>query len=84
MDLVDYSEARFNEVVTEYKAFLKQIGLEARQFVPISARNGFNVDQAPSNEMAWYTGPTITQMLDTFAPPKSLAELPLRFPIPDV
>jgi bifunctional enzyme CysN/CysC len=84
MDLVDFSEARFNEVVTEYKAFLSQIGLEARQFVPVSARSGFNVDAAAPNEMPWYNGPTITQMLDTFEPPKSLAELPLRFPIQDV
>jgi len=84
MDLVDFSEARFNEVVAEYKSFLAQIGLEARQFVPVSARNGFNVDSAAPQEMPWYTGPTITQMLDTFEPPKSLAELPLRFPIQDV
>lgn len=84
MDLVDYSEARFNEVVAEYKVFLKQIGLEARQFVPVSARNGFNVDRPAQNEMPWYTGATVTQMLDTFEPPKSLHELPLRFPIQDV
>ncbi len=84
MDLVDFSQARFDEVVAEYKAFLSQIGLEARQFVPVSARNGFNVDAPAPAEMPWYSGPTITQMLDTFEPPKSLAELPLRFPIQDV
>jgi bifunctional enzyme CysN/CysC len=84
MDLVGFSEARFREVVAEYQAFLTQIGLEARQFVPISARNGFNVDAPARTEMPWYSGPTITQMLDTFEPPKSLAELPLRFPVQDV
>jgi bifunctional enzyme CysN/CysC len=84
MDLVDHSEERFNEVVVDYKAFLKQIGLEARQFVPVSARNGFNVDTPARNVMPWYTGPTVTQMLDTFEPPKTLEELPLRFPIQDV
>lgn len=84
MDLVDHSEARFNEVVAEYKAFLKQIGLEARQFVPVSARNGHNVDKAAPEQMPWYTGSTVTQMLDTFEPPKTLNELPLRFPIQDV
>lgn len=89
MDLVDYSEERFNEVVAEYQKFLTQIGLEARQFVPISARNGVNVanrtvGEGEASPMAWYTGPTITEMLDTFSPPKSLTELPLRFPIQDV
>jgi len=84
MDLVDFSQRRFQEVVTEYKAFLAQIGLEARQFVPVSARNGYNVDKAARSEMPWYDGPTITQMLDTFEPPKTLVELPLRFPVQDV
>ena len=89
MDLVDHSETVFNEIVTEYKAFLSQIGLEARTFVPVSARNGFNVANrvpAGSSEqpMAWYTGPTITDMLDTFDLPKSLSAQPLRFPIQDV
>src|SRR6266853_3071763 len=43
MDLVNFSEKVFNDVVAEYKIFLEQIGLEARTFVPISARNGYNV-----------------------------------------
>lgn len=43
MDLVNFSEETFNAVVAEYRQFLSQIGLEARTFVPISARNGFNV-----------------------------------------
>src|SRR4029450_10350885 len=34
MDLVEHSEERFKEVVAEYEEFLRQIGLEARQFVP--------------------------------------------------
>jgi bifunctional enzyme CysN/CysC len=34
--------------------------------------------------MSWYTGPSITDMLDTFEPPKALNELPLRFPVQDV
>jgi bifunctional enzyme CysN/CysC len=84
MDLVDFSQKRFQEVVTEYKAFLAQIGLEAREFVPVSARNGYNVDKAARSEMPWYDGPTITQMLDSFEPPKTLVELPLRFPVQDV
>jgi bifunctional enzyme CysN/CysC len=84
MDLVDFSQARFEEVVAEYKAFLSQIGLEARQFVPVSARNGYNVDKSARAEVPWYTGPTITEMLDTFEPPKTLVELPLRFPVQDV
>lgn len=88
MDLVDYSEQAFNDVVAEYSAFLKQIGLTARKFVPIAARHGVNVvgrlDDAGTAKMAWYKGPTVVDMLDTFEPPKPLHDLPLRLPLQDV
>jgi bifunctional enzyme CysN/CysC len=42
MDLVDYKQEVFDQVVLDYTAFLKEIGMEAHAFVPISARNGFN------------------------------------------
>ena len=63
---------------------LTQIGLEARTFVPISARNGYNVASRSPEVMPWYDGPSITEMLDQFEPPKQLTELPLRFPVQDV
>ena len=84
MDLVDYRQDVYDQVTRDYSAFLKEIGMEARQFVPISARNGFNVASKDGDEMAWYTGPSITDMLDTFELPKSLVEQPLRFPIQDI
>jgi bifunctional enzyme CysN/CysC len=84
MDLAGYSQQTFNDVVSEYRNFLTQIGLEARTFVPISARNGFNVATRSPEVMPWYDGPSITEMLDQFEPPKHLTELPLRFPVQDV
>jgi bifunctional enzyme CysN/CysC len=89
MDLVDYSQKIFDEVVAEYKTFLAQIGVEARAFVPISARNGMNValrvaPEASESAMPWYTGHTVTELLDSFYPPQPVHDLPLRFPIQDV
>jgi bifunctional enzyme CysN/CysC len=84
MDLAGYDEQTFKDVVAEYRKFLTQIGLEARTFVPISARNGFNVARRSPEVMPWYDGPSITEMLDQFEPPKKLTELPLRFPVQDV
>lgn len=89
MDLAGYSQATFEKVQTEYRAFLAQIGVEARAFVPISARNGVNVasrtpESGGANPMPWYNGPTVLSMLDTFEPPAPLVEMPLRFPIQDV
>src|SRR6059036_4077499 len=43
MDLVHYSEKRFEEIEKEYRKFLSELGLEARLFVPASAKNGDNV-----------------------------------------
>ena len=89
MDLVDYSQSVFDSVVTEYKAFLAQIGVEAHAFIPISARNGLNVAQREASAleqsaMPWYTGPSVTDLLDTFEPPKPVNDLPLRLPVQDV
>ena len=85
MDLVDYSQSVFDTVVTEYKAFLVQIGVEAHAFIPISARNGLNVASRESGSaMPWYIGPSVTDLLDTFEPPKPVHDLPLRLPVQDV
>jgi bifunctional enzyme CysN/CysC len=84
MDLVGFSEKAFNEVVVEYQKFLAQIGLEARHFVPISARNGHNVAFSGLEVMPWYEGPSVTDLLDSFEPPKPVHDLPLRFPVQDV
>src|SRR5437773_9011350 len=43
MDLVDYSEARFHEIGEDYRKFLKELGLDARIFIPASAKQGENV-----------------------------------------
>ena len=43
MDLVDFSEQRFQEIKTEYQKFLVDLDLTARCFVPASAKSGENV-----------------------------------------
>ena len=83
MDLVDWSQEKFEALKVEYTEFLKQVGLEAKLFVPVSARNGDNVKDRSTNT-PWYTGPTILDALDRFQPPASVSELPLRFPVQDV
>lgn len=87
MDLVGYSQEVFEKVRLEYEAFLSQLGVEARAFVPISARNGVHVANRIGEDavpVSWYSGATVLEMLDTFEPPAPLTELPLRMPIQDV
>jgi bifunctional enzyme CysN/CysC len=84
MDLVDHSQKVFMQLQEEYTAFLKQVGLEARLFVPISARNGSNVAVRDTTALAWYDGPTIIDALDQFDQAPSVEKQPLRFPIQDI
>jgi bifunctional enzyme CysN/CysC len=83
MDLADFSEKKFNEIETEYRKFLKELGLEARAFVPASAKNGENIAE-PSSKMKWHKGPTALEALDLFEPQSADVDLPLRFCVQDV
>ena len=83
MDLADFSEKRFGEIETEYRKFLKELGLEARVFVPASAKGGENV-ASTSEKMKWQRGPSVLEALDLFEPQKEDVDLPLRFCVQDV
>ena len=63
MDLVDWSEDRYNEVVDEFREFAMRLDIPDLRFVPISALEGDNVVN-PSENMAWYRGPTILNLLE--------------------
>jgi bifunctional enzyme CysN/CysC len=83
MDLVDYSEKRFREIEHEYRKFLRELGLDARAFIPASAREGENVARA-SMKMKWYCAASVLEALDLLEPQKRDTDLPLRFCIQDV
>jgi len=65
MDLVDYSQARFDEIVTEYTAFAASIGIEKFVAMPISGFKGDNITLAPSTNTPWYKGPSLVDHLET-------------------
>ena len=83
MDLANYDQARFKQIETEYRAWLKTIGLEPKVFIPIAAKHGDNV-AALSAAMPWWSGPTVLQALDEFRVTDLPTHQPLRFPIQDV
>jgi bifunctional enzyme CysN/CysC len=83
LDLEDYGEARFRQIETEYRAWLKTIGLEPKVFIPIAARHGDNIATRSPN-MPWWEGPTVIETLDEFAATDRPQSQPLRFPIQDV
>src|SRR5947199_2848085 len=83
MDLADFSQKKFEEIEKEYRKFLKELGLEARIFVPASAKNGDNVASA-SKKLNWHRGPTVLEALDLLESQSADVDLPLRFCVQDV
>ena len=63
MDLVAYSQARFDKLEREYREFARQLGIDEIQCIPLSALKGDNVTTR-SEQMPWYDGPTLMQYLD--------------------
>jgi bifunctional enzyme CysN/CysC len=66
MDLVDFDQTVFDSIAAEYSTFASRLGFASNQVtaIPLSALRGDNV-VTPSPAMAWYTGPTLFEHLET-------------------
>ena len=81
MDLVDYSEDRFNEIVEEYKSFASRLdSVVDITFIPISALNGDNVVDKSDN-MPWYEGSTFLYHLENVYVGSTENHIDARFPV---
>ncbi len=83
MDLVDYSEERFNEIVKEYKEFASKLNVNDIRFVPISALHGDNVVNRSKNT-DWYDGETLLHTLETIHIDSDQDHVNARFPVQTV
>ncbi len=83
MDLVDFSQTRFDEVSKEITEYLRSIGAAPMMVVPISARGGDNI-ASRSARTPWYDGPTVISALDGFHGHPGVGAQPLRLPVQDV
>jgi len=83
MDLVDFSQTRFDEVSREITDYLRSIGAAPMMVVPISARGGDNI-ASRSARTPWYDGPTVISALDGFHGHPGVGAQPLRLPVQDV
>jgi len=81
MDLVEYDQARFEQIKQDYLDFAAQLpeDLDIR-FVPMSALEGDNVASA-SQTMPWYSGPTLLDVLETVELKRVVDHQPMRFPV---
>ncbi len=64
MDLVDWSEERFDEICAAYRDFARVLDLQDPYFLPMSALLGDNVVDAGDN-LAWFDGPPLMEHLET-------------------
>ncbi len=83
MDLVDYSEEVYDNIVADFKAFSSKLDISDIQFIPISALNGDNVVNKSEN-MDWYKGSTMMYHLETVHISSDYNHIDCRFPIQSV
>ncbi|MEP9377794.1 sulfate adenylyltransferase subunit CysN [Aquabacter sp. CN5-332] len=80
IDLVDFSQERFDAIVAEYRVMTAGLGFETFQAVPLSARFGDNV-LTKSERMPWYTGPSLVRYLEGIDVARSAEHQPFRMPV---
>jgi bifunctional enzyme CysN/CysC len=80
MDLVDHDEARFDEIVEEFRQFAMKLDVGDLTFVPISALNGDNV-VARSANMPWFEGPSLLHHLESVHIASDRNLIDARFPV---
>ena len=83
MDLIEYSQRKFNHLKKQIVEYLSEIDLACKAVVPISARDGQGLIDL-SEKMPWYTGANFIDTLDQLPEANSTNDLPTRLPIQDV
>jgi sulfate adenylyltransferase large subunit len=80
MDLVDYSQERYNKIYEEFTAFATKLAIPDLTIIPISALQGDNVVTRSSN-MDWYAGPSLLHHLENVHVASDRDLVDTRFPV---
>ena len=80
MDLVGYSSDVYNNILIDYAAVAKSLGLKDVRYIPISALNGDNIVDR-STKMDWYEGDGLLQILETVELADDINLTDARFPV---
>ena len=83
MDLVDYSEAVYNDIRQNFDKFLSNLNIYPIEYIPVSAFYGENIISV-SDKLGWYRGVNIIEALDLIEKDPEPEDKALRFPIQDV
>ena len=81
MDLVRHDQARFDDIVAQYRKFAEALDLEEIVPIPMSALHGDNVTRG-SSHMPWYGGLSLMEYLESVdVEQERMRQRPLRFPV---
>ncbi|MCC5789247.1 MAG: sulfate adenylyltransferase subunit CysN [Opitutales bacterium] len=80
MDLVDYKEEVYREIVEDFKQFASRLNLANIKFIPISALVGDNVVNK-SDRTPWYRGESLLYFLETVYVGSNQNHVEARFPV---
>jgi sulfate adenylyltransferase subunit 1 len=80
MDLIGYDQATYERIVKAYREFAATLGLKDITPIPLSALTGDNVVETSEN-MAWYQGPTLIELLESLSVYDESHNAPFRFPV---
>lgn len=83
MDMMKYSEERFNEVKKQAEDLTAPLGFKSIEVIPIASLPGDNIIK-PSENMPWWKGDSLLAALNNFETGEKPTNLPLRVPIQDV
>jgi len=80
IDLVDYDERIFRDIVIAYRKFTEPLGFRSLFAIPISARFGDNISSV-SPRTPWYQGGHLLQRLETIEVEEDRRSAPFRLPV---
>jgi sulfate adenylyltransferase subunit 1 len=80
MDLVDYSQDVYNNIVIDYAEVAKSLGLKDVIYIPISALNGDNIVDKSEN-FSWYDGESLLHILENVEVQDDINLTDARFPV---
>jgi bifunctional enzyme CysN/CysC len=80
MDLVDWSQERFEEIKAEFRSFAMKLEVSDLTFIPVSALHGDNVVDRSAN-MPWYEGASLLHHLEEVHIASDRNLIDARFPV---
>lgn len=83
MDLVDYSETVYNNILLQFEEFSSKLYVKDIRFLPMSALDGDNVVNRSAN-MPWYQGAPLLHTLETLHISSDVNKIDARFPVQTV